>query len=304
MSKFCTKCGNPLKDGKCENCDKEKETKQAEKEEKVEKKVVESKEETVEIESNNAIGADIVAIYKNIILKPFTTIKSIYDTASAKLAWILIAISSAVAGLTTYFFVKKAIVGIVQTVVSKAAGVAAIAGEMADLPSSTAELNQGIALVEQQISNMFGTIFLTGFISMLIYYVIYALVSKVVVGNIFKGKGKITDYLLVVAGASVLYSLFGVIALVLSFISWKIAGIAIILGGMVFFVSTLEGYTKLLGAKKEKLCYAFALTNVATAIIVSIASGIIIGGMWSNKINQLTNPYGSVTSAPQTSIFE
>ena len=300
MSKFCTKCGSPLKDGKCENCDKEKETKKAEKEE----KVVESKEETVEIESSNAIGADIVAIYKNIIMKPFTTMKAIYETASAKLAWILIAISSAIAGLSTYFFAKKTIVGIMQAFITKASGVAAIAGELSDIPGSTAEINQGMALVEQQISSMFGTIFLSGFLSMFIYYVIYALASKVVVGNLFKGKGKVKDYLLVVAGASVLYSLFGVIALVLSFISWKIAAIAIILGGMVYLVATLEGYTKLLGAKKEKLCYAFAITNVATSIIVSIISGMFLGSIWTNKINQISNPYGTVNSAPQTSLFQ
>ena len=301
MSKFCTKCGSPLKDGKCENCDKEKETK-VEKEEKTTKKV-ESKEETVDIESNNAIGADIVAIYKNIIMKPFTTMKSIYDTASAKLAWVLIAISSVIAGLTTYFFTKKAIVGIMQAFISKASSVAAIAGELSDLPTDTLEMTQGINLVEQQISNMFTTIFLTGFISMIVYYVVYALISKVIVGNLFKGKGKVTDYLLVVAGASVLYSLFGVIALVLSFISWKIAAVALILGGMVFFVATLEGYVKLLNAKKEKLCYAFAVTNIVTAIIVSIASGMIIGSMWSNKVNQIANPYGTMPTQ-HSSIFK
>ena len=280
MSKFCTKCGNPLKDGKCENCDKEKET----------------KEETVSIESNNAIGADLVAIYKNIITKPYTTMKAIYNTGSAKIAWILIAISSAIAGLTTYFFSKKTIIGIMQAVVTKTAGVVGLAGA-----TDTAEMQQAMATMEGQFSNLFGTIFLTGFLMMGIYYIVYALVSKVVVGNIFKGKGTVSEYLLIVAGASVLYSILGVVALVLSFISWKIAGIAIVLGGMVFFVSTVHAYVNILKAKKEKMCYAFAVTNIATAIIATIAFGMVISPIWTSKVNQLTYQGSAV---PQTSLYK
>ena len=283
MAKFCTNCGNPLKDGKCENCDKEKETKKVEKEEVQEKKTT-----SVNIKANNSIGIDIVAIFKNIITKPFDTMKAIYETGNAKVAWILIGICSAIGGLVTYLLSKQLTIGMLQAYVNKINSIATLMGEKADV----AEIQQSITMVETMMGNMFMTIFITGVLYMAVYFIIYALVTKLCVGNMFKGKGTVTDYLLVIAGAAVLNCVFGVAATVVSYFSWKLALIVLILGGIAFIVATIQGFVKLLGAKKERLCYSVAISIIGTTVLVSIIYGMFANSLWQKEINKYSVNYG------------
>ena len=263
MAKFCTNCGSPLTDGKCEKCTKEKEVKEEKKEVK--------KDGTISIEADNKIGVDIVTIYKEILTKPFTMIKSIFETGSIKIAWIIMAIASGVIGIADYFFIKQIYIG-TYSLTASSFGVSA--------QVSTDAINNVFkeALIK---------IIIAGFIVSFIYFVIYAIVSKLIIGNVFKGKGEAKDYLLITAGASVLYSIFTVGAAVLSYVSWKIACVALIVGGIAFFILTIQGFTRLLDADKEKLCYSVPIACVLTIIVLGIVISILKDSVVTNKTTNI-----------------
>ena len=107
------------------------------------------------------------------IQKPFETIKAIYKTGNAKVAWLLIAISSAILGLISYVVTKKLFIGILEYYMNKMTSVAGVVGGLDDLT----EMRQIINVYDSTISSMFTTIFLTGFVSVAVYIIIFSILG-------------------------------------------------------------------------------------------------------------------------------
>ena len=93
MAKFCTKCGNPLEDGKCPECDKEKEVK--------EEKVEEKKDVKEEVASNDVVN-NFKDIVTNIFKTPIRTVKKYANEANMNFGLIALGVNAVAIGLFVY----------------------------------------------------------------------------------------------------------------------------------------------------------------------------------------------------------
>ncbi len=274
MAKFCTKCGKPLVDGKTCSCSIK------EKEEEKEKKIEEKEEEEVEVEeaSSNELINSIVDIFKNIWKKPYKTMMQ-YKEKNVKLGLCLILINIVIFGVLIYFLINNTYNGIMTDMSNKLQGLAAISGEDFE--------------VFQKVSLPFSSLFISGVINLAIGYLILITMSRLFVGKVFKAKGTFGDYLTMAGIASPLSGIIMVIAILVGFISYKLALIVAIAAAVTFLVSLTQAYVDILEAKEDRLAYSQTITLVSTYIITIIISVIIVSftiyQQAANNSNTITN---------------
>lgn len=240
MAKFCTKCGKPLKDGKPCDC---------------EKKI---KEEPI---SNN-LGENIIDIFKNIFIKPFDTIKRYTNKDNTKLALILSGINILVFGLFIYFFISSFAKGIVNAINN-------ISSSLSMFTSTS---------VTESINVPFFEFFITGIITMAIFLLALSLMTKLFAGVIFKNKKTVKEYLVLYGITSPINTITTLIAIIFSFISYKLSLIVILIGTVMYFVSISQSLLDIYKVNKERFPYivAFILT---TAYIITIVALVIVLGI-------------------------
>jgi len=330
MAKFCTKCGKPLVDGKPCSCSLEKEEQEEKLEEQEEKVEEESKikiikndnedheervrkvkhddeededDEDEEESSTNEIVSAIVDIYKNIWKKPVTTMKK-YSEKNVKLSLCLVLINILIFGLTYYFIANNTISGVVSDITTKLTSILTIGG-------TDVENLLGISSDELVNFQAFKLPFMSTFLYMslivLIANVIYLTISWLFMGIIFKGNKEYSHYLTTIAVSSPLASIVMVIALIVSFISYKIALLLMLAATIVFFVSVTHNFIEQESSKKEKLCYSQMLSVVLATVLTSVAV-VIIGSVGIyNYTSSFFNNYAtssSTTTTTSSSLFE
>lgn len=256
MAKFCTKCGKPLKDGKPCSCSVKEE------------KVIEEKNE-----NNNELIASVSNIYKNTLKKPCETMEK-YSEKNTKLSLILILINAIVFGLSGYFLITNTYSGIVKDLATKFQNMVSI-------------LNINVSSMTSSLQLPFFKVFILFVIVIILNYIFLALMSKLFVGKIFKGKGTFGDYLNVIALATPLSTFVMLISIVTSFVFYKLALILSIVSTLVFIVMLVTGYVDIIKAKEERLGYSVCLSIITTFILDILAIiiiGVIVGmSVYSNQ---------------------
>lgn len=232
--KFCENCGDKCTNGKCPKCDKSADA---------------------EIKTSSSFDfQDIITVYKNILPRPMSAIRSLIKKQSMGLSWILVAIASILSGLSSYFIFMRA-------------------GTLAG--------GSNIFL------DNFWTIFFTAAVLDVLIYVLLAFWSMVFVGRAFKGGGNFKDYFAVIAGASAFTVLFSIINIVLGLANLTIiAGIIQIFAAFTVIVLVIQGFNEI--AKSHDNTFAY---GVSLAVIVSgiIAAFIAIFAFYQLGVNMTTN---------------
>lgn len=244
MAKFCTKCGKPLKEG--EVCDCQKTT-------------------TKEEECSSSIVENIKDILKNIIKKPATTIEKYSKQKNLKFAFLLIVINAVIFGLFTYCFSNNVIKSITKDVNSTINTMNTIGSAFSQSSSI-----DSIGTVNN-FELPFGNLFISGTIGMILAFIILALILKLIVGVIFKNKKQVSEYLTLVGVSSVISSITTLAALLLSFLSYKLAYIVLLFGTVFYFVNVTQNLLKAKKANEERLSYM-----ISTTLIITYAVAIFV----------------------------
>ncbi len=247
MAKFCNKCGSPLEDGKCPNCEDTK----------VEKEEIEEVEEQDEEreETQSEILEQLKDIFKNVWKNPIQTIKKYKEDASLAVAFIIMAITIVIGGIFTYFYLGSLIKGIINDVQNWAMPIAMLTGE--DMETVNTDL----------LVLPFFRLFMYGVVIAVISYGLFTLLSKLFVGIIFKGEGTLKEYFTTISIASIFPTAFSLIAILLGFMSYKLATLVFIAGLVVFIVITVQGFIEALKANENRLAISVPLAVILTFIL-------------------------------------
>lgn len=252
MAKFCTKCGKPLEDGKPCDCEKN--------------------EKVTTTTTSNDLGDNFLNIFKEILIKPFTTVKEYAKKENTTLALILAAINVIVFGLFTYFFLSSFVKGITNQI-NKIANTSSIFGSSSISTTSSSNIS-------------FGNSFLIGIIAMAIGLIVLTLMTKLFIGVVFKNKKSFKDYFVLYGINTPLSTLAMVIAIIASFISYKLALIILFLGTVLYFVNVTQCLLDNYKLNKEKASYAISLTIATTYIITIIIVVIVLGILiYNNQVS-------------------
>jgi len=236
-AKFCENCGNKLTNGKCAKCDK-------------------ASADDLKTSSSFTFQ-DILVVFKNILPRPMSTIRSLIKKSSAGLAWTLLVIASIFSGLACYFAFMQA-------------------GTMAG--------NNTLFF------DSFWTIFFTAAVLSLIVYVLFALWSMIFVGAAFKGGGRFKDYLLVNAGAATFTVLFSAICIILGLANLPlIAAIVEIFATIAYVVLVIQGYREVANANDNTFAYGVSLAVIITGIISAFIAGFAFYQLGINVSTNATN---------------
>lgn len=254
MSKFCTKCGSPLKDGKCENCDKEKETKTSKKEDSV---------EVVEVSSNEMVNGfkDIIT---SIFKKPVATVKKYSTEANMNFGLVAMGINAVAMGLLVHVLLNN---------ILKVAGL------------SMATINQALAEIQPYLQ-MFGITIDTNFgmkagIAMAVLSAIMVAIIYVMGNMVFK---KTMDYKKIIATVGVSETFLTIAALgaiVLSYVNVAIALLFFIVVAMFSVVTLYQSIGETTDLDSNEVIYttgaAITIPVIAIAIVFMVIMVLYVG---------------------------
>ena len=178
---------------------------------------------------------------------------------NTKLALILSGINILVFGLFIYFFINSFTKGIVNAINS-------ISSSLSMFTSTS---------VTESINVPFFEFFITGIITMAIFLLALSLMTKLFAGVIFKNKKTVNEYLVLYGITSPINTITTLIAIIFSFISYKLSLIVILIGTVMYFVSISQSLLDIYKVNKERFPYivAFILT---TAYIITIVALVIV----------------------------
>ena len=110
---------------------------------------------------------------------------------------------------------------------------------------------------------------------MAIFLLALSLMTKLFAGVIFKNKKTVKDYLVLYGITSPINTITTLIAIIFSFISYKLSLIVILIGTVMYFVSISQSLLDIYKVNKERFPYivAFILT---TAYIITIVALVIV----------------------------
>ena len=132
--------------------------------------------------------------------------------------------------------------------------------------------------VTESINVPFFEFFITGIITMAIFLLALSLMTKLFAGVIFKNKKTVKEYLVLYGITSPINTITTLIAIIFSFISYKLSLIVILIGTVMYFVSISQSLLDIYKVNKERFPYivAFILT---TAYIITIVALVIVLGI-------------------------
>ncbi|MBQ3409863.1 YIP1 family protein [Candidatus Saccharibacteria bacterium] len=240
--KFCENCGGKCTDSKCPKCDKNADA---------------------EINTSSSFNfQDIVAVYKNILPRPVSTIRSLIKKQSMGLSWVLIAVASILSGLASYFIFMRA---------------------------STLAGNNTLFL------DSFWTIFFTAAVLDILIYILLAFWSMVFVGRAFKGGGSFKDYLAVIAGASAFTVLFSIINIVLGLANLTvIAGVLQVFAAFTAIILIIQGFNEIAKSNDNTFAYGISLAVIVTGIIAAFIAYFAVYQLGVNiSTNAINKTYNS-----------
>lgn len=255
MAKFCNQCGKPLVDGVCPDCSKKEEIKQE------------------PVKTKN-LGNDILDIIKNIWKSPIEIIEKYVQKANLPLSFILLGFAVIVGGIFTYCYTDSLITGIVTQVNNKLAGLATMMGETYTSTTPVATIP-------------FFSLFLSGILTTALTYTLLILLSKLFIGIIFKGKASLKQFTTTIATASIFPTLFTLISILTSFISYQLTSFIYLIGLILFIVVIVQSYMDILKAKEERLSYAVPLTVILTYVGVIVLNVITLALMTSSQVTTI-----------------
>ncbi|MBQ8132370.1 MAG: zinc ribbon domain-containing protein [Bacilli bacterium] len=254
MSKFCTNCGSPLKDGKCEKCDKEKETKTSKKEE---------SKEVVEVGSNEMVNG-FKDILKNIFKKPVATIKKYSTEANMNFGLVAMGINAVAMGLLVHVLLNN---------ILKIAGL------------TMATINQALGEIQPYLQ-MFGITIDTNFglkagIAMAVLSAIMVGVIYVMGNMVFK---KTMDYKKIIATVGVSETFLTIAALgaiVLSYVNVAIALIFFLVVAMFSVVTLYQSIGETTDLESNEIIYttgaAITIPVIAITIVLLVMMVLYVG---------------------------
>ena len=110
---------------------------------------------------------------------------------------------------------------------------------------------------------------------MAIFLLALSLMTKLFAGVIFKNKKTVKEYLVLYGITSPINTITTLIAIIFSFISYKLSLIVILIGTVMYFVSISQSLLDIYKVNKERFPYivAFILT---TAYIITIVALVIV----------------------------
>ena len=113
---------------------------------------------------------------------------------------------------------------------------------------------------------------------MAIFLLALSLMTKLFAGVIFKNKKTVKEYLVLYGITSPINTITTLIAIIFSFISYKLSLIVILIGTVMYFVSISQSLLDIYKVNKERFPYivAFILT---TAYIITIVALVIVLGI-------------------------
>lgn len=247
MAKFCSKCGKLT-----EECVCQKETKKS-----VKKSAV----------TNQGVVNNIISMIKEVFKKPFDCVSDYIALGNTKFSLLLILIQSLLFGLFCYFIANNAIKATANSVSSSLSSL----GTLGALTGST------VSSQMQNIQLPFLSILLCGTIVMFLGYIVLSLMAKLFMGVIFKVNFQVKEYLNLHGIVSIIPSIVMVAAIILSFISLKVAMLALVIGIILYFVTVVQCYIEIVKVKADRLSYSAALTILATYIISVWVGFFVIG---------------------------
>ena len=230
MAKFCTKCGNELKNGKCSKCDNKSTA--------VEKKVASNSGFDFKEYANTYLD-----VLKGMFTKPVDTMKKYKGEDNFLLAIIALVVNCIVTGLLTYFICKEAFDSIF--------GLLGLGGF-------------GFGKVEVP----FMQVFLYGFIFMASWFAA-AVATIYLVGNkIMKDKITLKEATCLVGTVSTFTALTTVASIILLYISAKIMTIVLLVAAVFYLTYLYQGLSDATEIDKNKLGYLFVSTVVVAMFVM------------------------------------
>lgn len=234
MAKFCSKCGKPLVDGvpcDCENVKK-----------------VDTKE------NNSDIKSEIINMFKNMLLKPFDTIKQTISAKNEKLALVLILINSLVFGLICYF-TSDTIIGNISSLFNEY-----ITSPVNLLAGSSYSLNIELPFIK---------IVLIMSIACFLANIIIILAEYLCIGVLFKNKNNIKEFLVIHAAMSAISTIMAVIVSICMFVSIKVAICVAVFSIIIYIVLLSQICSEILKINENKLYFEVSLA-IAASLILSV----------------------------------
>ncbi len=254
MSKFCTNCGSPLKDGKCEKCDKEKETKSTKKEENT---------EVTEVGSNEMVDGfkDIV---KNIFKKPVATVKKYSAEANMNFGLVAMAINAVAMGILVHVLLNN---------ILKVAGLT-----MATINQALGEIQPYLQMFGISIDTNFG---MKAAIGMAVLSAIMVGIIYVMSNMVFK---KPLDYKKIIATVGVSETFLTIAALgaiVLSYVNVAIALIFFTVVAMFSAVALYQGIAETTDLDSNEVIYttgaAITIPVIAMVLVLIVIMVLYVG---------------------------
>lgn len=239
MSKFCTKCGKPLEEGKPCKCQANA----------VNESVAGS---TASGQTTDYVNT-FIEMAKGIFLKPISTIKKYSTQNNFVVGLIAILINSIVSGLLLYFIAKEAM------------GALNIFGSYGGLLGMTTS-----------IEIPFMKTLLYGIIFMLAGFATTAAVIYAIAGPLFKDKIDLKKVTSLIGTCSVFTTITTLIAILFTFISIKVTFIILLIAGIFYLTYLYHGIKETTEVEDDKLAYVFVpAISVATFVVVYILPKIL-----------------------------
>lgn len=230
MAKFCTKCGNELKNGKCSKCDKKSVS-------------VEKKEVSNGIDYKEYANT-YLDVLKGMFTKPVDTIKKYKKEDNFLFAIIALVINCLVTGLFVYFVAKEAVDSIF--------GFLSLGFDdfgKVDVP--------------------FFKVFINGFIFMASWFASAILMIYLVGNKIMKDKITLKESTVLVGTISVFTAVTTLASIILLYISAKLMVYVLLIAATFYLTYLYQGLSDSTEIDKNKLAYLFVST-VAVAIYVMV----------------------------------
>ncbi len=204
----------------------------------------ETKNEEQSVENNLVDGS--LDIFKNIFVNPLKTVKKYVHTENLTLSLILSLINVIVFGLFFYFLLNSFVKGAVSSII-------------------------GISLSSSTNIDFMKTFF-AGIVGMALGLLLIAAITTLFASVIFKGKGSFKDYLTLTGVITPISTGALIVAIICSFISYKLALAVAFIGAIIYFVTFVQSMIDIYKVNKERISYIVAITIASTYIIAIFAT--------------------------------
>ena len=200
----------------------------------------ENKTEEQVVENNLVDGS--LDIFKRIFVNPLKTVKKYANgNNNLTLSLILSLINIIIFGLFFYFLLNSLAEGLMSNIL----GIGLSLGAEIDFMKT----------------------FFAGILGMALALLLIASITTLFASVIFKGKGTFKDYITLTGIITPISSAALIVAIICSFISYKLALAIAFIGAVIYFVTFVQSMIDIYKVNKERISYIVAITIASTYII-------------------------------------